>query len=64
MYVLQEVRRLGNGQRRRVAKSRKVMSNIEDAIESEQDKILKVQQTPDDETFKVKHRIGLTHRRP
>ena len=62
MYLLQEVRRSGHRQRRRVAKRRKGMSNVKDPIGSEQDKIHQVQQTPDDETLKVKHRIGLTHR--
>ena len=56
--------RSGHGQGRRVTKRRKGISNIKDPIVSEQEKIIKVQQTPDDETLKVKHRIGLRHRRP
>ena len=64
MYLLQEVRRSGHGQYRRVAKRRNEISNIRDPIGSEQDKIINVQQTHDDETLKVKKRIGVTHIRP
>ena len=58
------MRRSGHGQYRRVAKRRKGISNIRDPIGSKQDKIIKVQQTHDDETVKVKQRIGVTHIRP